>query len=365
MQDDSPHDPHGIDRRSLLRALGVGAAGTGAVAGLGADGVTPATASHGTTTQSGSAPYVLDDSVEIGFATSIDHLLSTYSAGDDTYNHKFAIASQGVAVDAASGAKTPKIIDHSTLVDGQSSPTEPTLYMPPDSPKIGAYPDSEFFSPPLGRDVYEDAIVAVATTLSTIASVAVGAATVTEEIVNALDTYNDENAFREFGWSYWLDKTDVAHQAEIFLDHPAGTYPWFDVRSQAANTVYNEFTVYLGSDAYISPNATASRQSVGDGGDTDRLPDGGMPAPDSLSRAEKRSFGVRAVDDGDRFAGSTERSSEVTHVVDRFPFTVERSETDLSRREKIEREREARRRVRRGGSASRGDRRRAFPGLRR
>lgn len=311
------------------------AAFTRPISGGGGDG--------GPATSTNSGSYVLDSNTTITLATTVDHL-GTRHYDDGTYGHKFSINSQGAAREESSNEKNTQISNHAIILNATDVSNPPTFYVPNDSPELAAYPDSSLFGGTDADKVFTDAIKVTATALKESVGTVLDAATIVSGLINAIDGFDNRSDFAQFDWAYTFKKSDVAHQAKLFVSHSDTKAPYFDMKTQVANSAFNRFFISLGADAGVIEQSTASASTTGPSANSttpeyaNKTP---LGDPEDMTEEERKKYGVRKIQNSEETIKPGTASVKSTYIVEKFPIDATDSQVDLTKKQKRKRERKA------------------------
>jgi hypothetical protein len=224
-----------------------------------------------------------------------------------------------------------------------------------DGADVGAYPDPDTNGGAV-EDTFETLIETAAGELSTIASVAIPAASIIESILNAVDDTYDDDDRKRIEWQIGQNRNDVvAHQTYPGFVHEAGDATFWTV-DEVADSLGNRIEFYGGDDgptlsgfdkdpSYASISGVlGSDFSIGDfsnlltsglsGERSNRnkekviRPPGlekddfyPLPPTADMTAKEKQKYGVREPKESDKELFGRE-NAEINSVIEKYPIST-------------------------------------------
>lgn len=328
-------------RRTFLKGVGtVGALGLGVLPGshrVGADYINDG--GGGSTSVTFASTQADFSGIYISASTRVKHL-GTSELSDGRFNHSYRIVHESTST--KDGSKVESLSAQKHVWDATDDSTNVDCAQDDASPNVGAWPKNTQESAP--ENVFEEVIKTAAGALADEAGVAISAATIIEEILNAIDDYYADTDRKRWQWDHNVngDKADtVSHQMDPIYRHDSSESTWWFITADAdsrGNRV--EFysgnppdlyaTNYDGSDA-DSTNLSTSTQTDSPSGagppvfaghtpglskaDLHTLP----PTADMTSK-ERETYGVREPTAKEQQFFGTEQA-DVVRMIDRYPMT--------------------------------------------
>ncbi|CQH64244.1 uncharacterized protein HHUB_4333 (plasmid) [Halobacterium hubeiense] len=276
--------------------------------------------------------------IKIGVSSTLQHFGSDWTDGDERWNHKFGINTQAVAYHTqdeklrpnikSQSTKAKKIGDSSLILSGQ----------PIGSPYVGATPSNN--SEDL-EQIFTTALEATAGLLSAKFAVASAATSIANSLKEAGSrTCKEASDCEQYEWTYLQDKKEVSHQAKWWATTEKDEWGNFEVATQADSETAISFVVAVGPDyGDVAPGDPPSRtgaqdvksaeehpyymtrDELDDLSGSDRLPNSGIPSPQSMDGTTADKFGVQKLDSPKIITVDGEEK-EVTHVAKNMPTQI-------------------------------------------